>query len=280
MRLRSLSHLVLVICFVSSACFLSTGAVANVAAAHNFFSSRRFASTRDPRGVISTPVSTCRAVTLRPRIQLASACARSARPQRIFLAGRFHPVRTSQWAGYFETPGPVEFASATWIVPRLRCSDKETLSSTWVGIGGLAGGSLLQAGMYDNCIAGHAVNGGFAEQYPGSTASFDVVAEPGDRITATVDRDARGWSATVVDRTTGQSGTSSAPGYRGGASAEWMAEAYGAAGGVPMTDFGSERLLSFTVDRSPAEIPIGDVYETADVRPSDPARGVYRLTFR
>jgi hypothetical protein len=192
----------------------------------------------------------------------------------------FDPIITSQWAGYFETPDAVTSASATWVVPTLTCSGTETtLSSTWVGVGGFAGGALLQAGMYDNCINGVATQGAFAEEYPGSTVSFALFILPGDTVTASVLQTASGWSATVADLTSGQSATAEAPDYAGGGSAEWMAEAYGTPGGVPMSDIGSEQLTSFLVDAQLAVIPESDVYAMTNVTPTDPSSGVYRLTY-
>lgn len=191
----------------------------------------------------------------------------------------FDPQFTSQWAGYFETPGLVSSVSATWVVPDLVCSGTETLSSTWVGVGGLSGGALLQAGMFDNCIAGEAENGAFAEEYPGSTVSFGLLVRPGDTVTATVSDGASGWQAQVTDVTTGQAESASAPDYLGGGSAEWMVEAYGAPGGIPVSDFGSEQLSAFIVGGAPASISGSDVWEMANVTASDPAPGTYRLTY-
>ena len=199
-------------------------------------------------------------------------------PTTIPSGGSFHPVLTSQWAGYFETPGPVTTVSATWVVPSLTCPSTTTLSSTWVGVGGFSGGTLLQAGMYDNCIGGTAENGAFAEEYPGPTVSFGLFISAGDTVTATVSDDSGQWQAGVTDVTTGKGETSSAPDYTGGDSAEWMAEAYGAPGGVPMSNFGTERLSAFSVNGAPAQISESDVYEMANVTPSDPATGVYQLT--
>jgi hypothetical protein len=191
----------------------------------------------------------------------------------------FDPQLTSQWAGYFETPGDVSSVSATWVVPYLDCSSTETLSSTWVGVGGISGGVLLQAGMFDDCVGGVSENGAFAEEYPGSIANFDLAFSPGDTVTASVSDGASGWRAEVTDVTTGQTEAASAPGYAGGGSAEWMVEAYGAPGGVPVSDFGSEQLSAFTVSGEAASIPPSDVWEMSNVSASDPATGVYRLTY-
>lgn len=133
--------------------------------------------------------------------------------------------------------------------------------------------------MYDNCFGSEAVDGTFAEEYPGGQVSFDLFPTPGDTVTATVSDGSGGWQATVTDETTGQSATAGAPGYAGGGCAEWMAEAYGISAGEPVSDFGSEQLGSFAVNRSPAAIPESDVFAMANVSPTDPASGIYRLTY-
>jgi hypothetical protein len=189
-------------------------------------------------------------------------------------------VITNRWAGYFTIRGAVTSVRGSWIVPRLSCANVDTRSSTWVGTGGLSGGALLQAGMYDNCLGGVAVQGAFAEQYPGSTVSFQLYIRPGDVVTATVAKRGSWWYAGVTDNTTHQSATARAPTYRGGTSAEWMAEAYGLPAGSPMTNFGSERLRAFLVDGVPARISRADVYEMPNVVATNPATGVYRLIYR
>jgi Peptidase A4 family len=194
--------------------------------------------------------------------------------------GAFDPVPTSQWAGYFEAPGTVTSVSATWVVPSLVCPESETtLSSTWIGVGGFAGGTLLQAGMYDNCLGGTAVQGAFAEEAPGSTVSFQLPISPGDTVSATVSSGPGGWQTTVADLTTDESATENWSGYAGGDSAGWMAEAYGAPGDVPMSNFGTEQLSAFSVNGGPASIPESDVYAMVNVLPTDPASGIYRLTY-
>ncbi|MGB9111126.1 MAG: G1 family glutamic endopeptidase [Acidimicrobiales bacterium] len=204
---------------------------------------------------------------------------RTATAASASVSGSFRPVLTSQWAGYFETPGHVTSAKATWIAPKLSCTGAQTLSSTWVGVGGLSGGSLLQAGLFDNCLDGTPENGAFAEEYPGSTISFNLRIRSGDTITAFVEKGPSGWYARVTDATTGQSGVSRAPDYRGGGSAEWMAEAYGSSRGVPVSNFGSERLSMFSVDHAPARISSAGVYEMPHISASNPSTGVFRLRY-
>lgn len=194
--------------------------------------------------------------------------------------GSHHAVVTNRWAGYFAIRTALTSVSGTWEVPRLKCSSVNTRSSTWVGAGGLSGGTLLQVGMYDNCLGGVAVQGAFAEEYPGSTVSFQLDIRPRDVVTATVAKGENGWYTRIIDVTTHESAIARAPNYHGATSGEWMAEAYGLPEGNPMTNFGSERLRAFSINGAPARISSSDVYEMPNVEATDPASGVYRLIYR
>jgi hypothetical protein len=187
---------------------------------------------------------------------------------------------TNRWAGYETTVGTVSSVRGTWAVPRLSCASVDTRSSTWIGVGGWAGGSLLQVGMYDDCLGGVPVQGAFAEQYPGSTISFALLIRTGDVVTATIAKDRRGWFARLTDRTTRQSETARAPDYRGGSSVEWMAEAYGLSAGEQMANFGSERLRAFSINGAPSRTSALAVFETPKVVATNPRSGVLQLTYR
>lgn len=221
-----------------------------------------------------------RATEITLAIACAAASCTAAGATMTAKNGSRRAVITNRWAGYFATPGAVTSVIGTWSVPRLLCTSAETRSSTWVGVGGLAGGTLLQVGMYENCLGGQAIQGAFAEQYPGSTVSFQLLIREGDVVTATVAKGPNGWYARLTDRTTGASSIARAPDYRGGASAEWMVEAYGLPQGEEMTNFGSERLRRFSINGRPARISAVGVYETPEVVATNPRTGVWRLSFR
>lgn len=186
---------------------------------------------------------------------------------------------TNRWAGYFESRPAIHSASASWRVPTLHCTSGTTMSSTWVGVGGLNGSVLLQAGLFDNCLSGVPVNGGFAEAYPGSTQSFGLLLRPGDRIVATVEDVSGHWQARVTDATTHHTQSAGAPGYSGGGTAEWMAEAYGQPT-YPITNFGSERFLSIRVNGARARPPSAWSLSGAAgrVHPTNPSLG-YQLVY-
>ena len=195
--------------------------------------------------------------------------------------GPFSPVPSSQWAGYIETPGAVTGASGTWVVPSLSCSGGEALSSTWIGVGGFDGSVLLQAGLYDNCIGGVAENGAFAEAYPGNEVNFGLLTRPGDSVTASVTEVNGSWEASVTDNTTGQTQSAPVSGYGGGGAAEWIVEAYGSPGGIPLPNFGSEQVTNFVVNGAGASIPESGAWEIAGAAvPSDPASGQYKVAYQ
>ena len=191
----------------------------------------------------------------------------------------FSSTPTDQWAGYYGTFEKVASASGTWTVPSLTCAPgSTTTSSTWVGVGGLDGGVLLQAGMFDNCLGGTEEQGAFAEAYPGSTSSFGLLIRPGDTVTATIEQAASGWDATVTDVTTGQSETGNDPTYAGGSSVEWFVEDYGYPT-YPLSNFGSEQFTDVAVNGVNASPSRGwEMVQNGTVVawPADPSRG-YRI---
>ena len=190
---------------------------------------------------------------------------------------------TDRWAGYYEEPGEVTSARATWRVPHLSCSSETSLSSTWVGVGGLDGSVLLQVGMFDNCIDGVAENGAFAEEYPGSTTSFQLLISAGDTVTASVALTAGTWEATLTDDTTGQQEKAAASGYAGGGSAEWFVEAYGQPS-YPLTNFGAETFSDLMVNGSAAVPDEGWEMEDSSgslvAVPSNPSSGSHTISYR
>jgi len=132
--------------------------------------------------------------------------------------------------------------------------------------------------MFDNCLGGTEEQGAFAEAYPGSTSSFDLLIRPGDTVTANIAQAASGWDATVTDVTTGQSKTGNDPTYAGGSSVEWFVEDYG----YPtyrLSNFGSEQFTDVAVNGVNASPSHGwEMVQNGTVVawPADPSSG-YRI---
>lgn len=213
-------------------------------------------------------------------LKVVEAGSTTTTPPTMTLPGSsFSSTLTDQWAGYYGTFEKVASASGTWTVPSLTCAPgSTTTSSTWVGVGGLDGGVLLQAGMFDNCLGGTEEQGAFAEAYPGSTSSFGLLIRPGDTVTANIKQAASGWDATVTDVTTGQSETGNDPTYAGGSSVEWFVEDYGYPT-YPLSNFGSEQFTDVAVNGVNASPSRGwEMVQNGTVVawPADPSRG-YRI---
>jgi hypothetical protein len=152
-------------------------------------------------------------------------------------------------------------------------------------VGGLDGGDLLQAGLYDQCVGGQQQHGGFVEEYPGQTGNLSLAISPGDVITASVfEVSGTTWDARVSDESTGDTETASLNGYGGGGSAEWFIEAYGTPTDA-LANFGAIAFTNLLVNNNPAQIPAAQVWEmlapdgSVVVQPSDPTSGAYRLTY-
>lgn len=242
------------------------------------------AGTTGPAGTTTTQVGTTTTprgstTTSIPRPATTTTGAPPTTATQPSSSGAFSPVHTTRWAGYFENVGAVTSAAGTWTVPHLTCpAGATTASSTWIGVGGLNGGVLFQAGMFDNCVGGVEEHGAFVETYPGGIGNFSLAIRPGDVVSVALNPSTGGnWTARVTDRTTGQSEVGTGA-YAGGADVEWFTEAY-ATPTYPLSHFGSEQLSSFTVNGASAHVGESDVWEIPGVAvPTDPATGVYRLT--
>src|SRR5579859_5731149 len=74
------------------------------------------------------------------------------------VAGEDNP-ESRNWAGYAATRGTFTAVSATWHVPEFAPDSPAGADATWVGIGGVRGGDLIQAGTQET------VSGRGATQY-------------------------------------------------------------------------------------------------------------------
>ncbi len=129
------------------------------------------------------------------------------------------------WAGYESTGGTYTGVGATWTVP---ATGGSTVSgdATWVGIGGMNGRDLIQAGT-------DAVNEGngkvtyeaWYELLPRALTPVSLTVNPGDSITASIAQPTTGqWTISLKDNTTGQSYQTSVAYNSSLSSAEWIEE--------------------------------------------------------
>lgn len=135
---------------------------------------------------------------------------------------------STNWSGYLATSGTFSAVSAAWTVPTITgAGGTESADSTWVGIGGVTSGDLVQVGTYNIVEPGGQVDTqAFYELLPAlSQAIPAMTVSQGDSITAGVSEVSAGqWQIHIADSTTGQSFNTTVAYSSSHSSAEWIEE--------------------------------------------------------
>jgi hypothetical protein len=192
------------------------------------------------------------------------------------VAATTYTAASSNWAGYAVETGGVTGAAATWTVPAVTT---DGYSSTWVGIGGIRGGSLLQVGTEQNLTPAGPRYFLWWEALPQAQRPVLEVS-PGDTVHASVRQAGSDlWRVRVIDQTTGQRFTRLVRYRLSRTSAEWVEEdpTQVGAGLLPLADFGSVTFQNATVSLdgrtySPAQLnnlalTLGSPYGQAQAAP-------------
>jgi hypothetical protein len=164
---------------------------------------------------------------------------------------------TGNWSGYADNnSGGQSYTqvSASWVQPAVTCtSDTLSIAAFWVGLDGLANGTVEQAGSEAECYEGSAFYTTFYEMYPtGATqlsTSNGIV--PGDTVTASVTRSGTSYALSFSDPAHPASDLSATQTCTdcGNTSAEWIAEAPSSTSGTifPLADYGTWTVTSASV---------------------------------
>jgi len=134
---------------------------------------------------------------------------------------------SSNWSGYAVTGASYTSVTGSWKVASVAASNKQTFSSTWIGIDGFNDSNLIQTGTEADYYSGSAHYNAWWEILPAAeTPISNIIVHPGDAMSANIHQlSGSQWSITLTDVTTGQS-FSTTQGYRGQlTSAEWIEEA-------------------------------------------------------
>lgn len=152
---------------------------------------------------------------------------------------------STNWAGYFAASGNYTSVSGSWVAPSPTGNGTTTSAdATWIGIGGVTSGDLIQIGTDNIVLAnGQVQTEAFYELLPAASLPVPtLVVSPGDSITAAISEVAPGsWLMTITDNTTGQT-YSNTVGYSSShSSVEWIQEdpSYSTNRLVPFDNFGS-----------------------------------------
>ena len=135
---------------------------------------------------------------------------------------------STNWSGYLATNASFTKISGSWTAT-LATGNGSTITadSTWVGIGGVTSGDLIQVGT-QNIIAanGQASTSAFYELLPNVSQPVPgVTVRPGDVMTASItELSSAQWTISIADTTDGQSATFSVSYASSLSSAEWIEE--------------------------------------------------------
>jgi hypothetical protein len=151
------------------------------------------------------------------------------------------------WAGYTATGGNFSEVSATWSVPQFSPDSPAGADAIWVGIGGVHGTDLIQAGTQET-VSGRGTTEyqAWVETLPQASRPVPLAINAADSVSVSLQEQASGdWLVAFVNNTTGRSYQLTIAYASSRSSAEWIVEAPSAQRGrvLPLDNFGS---VSFT----------------------------------
>lgn len=147
------------------------------------------------------------------------------------------------------TSGIFTSVTASWAVPNVSGNGRTlTADGTWIGIGGVTTGDLIQTGTQDVVDANGMVSmAAFYEMLPSASMTItDMAISPGDSMTASIrEISLETWTISITDNTDNNS-FSTMVGYNSAnSSAEWIEEDPSYANGTQV-DFDTFGSVTFT----------------------------------
>jgi hypothetical protein len=154
---------------------------------------------------------------------------------------------SSNWAGYAATTGSYTAVSGTWIVPQFAPDSPVGAGATWVGIGGVRGNDLIQAGTQETVSShGRTEYQAWVETLPQLSQVVPLAINAGDSISISIEQSANEqWHIAFGNNTSGKSYQLTIHYKSSLSSAEWVVEAPTARRGrlLPLDGFGT---ITFT----------------------------------
>jgi len=149
---------------------------------------------------------------------------------------------SSNWSGYVANGGTYTSVTGTWIVPQVGATTTGA-DATWVGIGGVSGTDLIQAGTQATVSGGNVDYNAWIEMLPQSSRTISLDVAPGDSVTVSISEQSSGqWLIAMTNNTTKSSYQRTVTYDSSRSSAEWVQEAPSSGRGIiPLDDFGTVR---------------------------------------
>jgi Peptidase A4 family/PDZ domain len=176
----------------------------------------------------------------------SAALAAPSPPQTSSPAAPAHAPGSAysrNWSGYAATGDGFSAVHATWTVPEPAADAEAGTSATWVGIGGVMGDDLIQAGTGQSVSAsGRVQYQAWVETLPQAARPVALAVHPGDSVSVSLtEQEADSWAVRLDNNTTGQHYEGTVAYHSSHSSAEWIQEApfAGRRGILPLNGFGT-----------------------------------------
>ena len=153
---------------------------------------------------------------------------------------------SSNWSGYVANGGTYTSVTGTWVVPQVGATTTGA-DATWVGIGGVTGTDLIQAGTQATVTGdGSVTYSAWTEILPDYSRTAPLQVTSGDTVTVTITEQSSGlWLIVMENNTTSAAYEKTLRYASSRSSAEWVQEAPSTSRGiVPLSDFGSVRFIA------------------------------------
>jgi hypothetical protein len=135
---------------------------------------------------------------------------------------------STNWSGYLAATSSYTSVSGTWNATSVSGNGSSTSAdATWIGIGGVTSGDLIQVGTQNIVSAsGQVSSGAFYEMLPASSRTVPgMTVNGGDSISASVTEISSGqWTITIRDNTNSESFSINVSYSSSLSSAEWIEE--------------------------------------------------------
>jgi len=177
------------------------------------------------------------------RVEPAPATVPGAAPAQIAST-------SSNWSGYIATGGTYTSVTGTWTVPSVTATASGA-DATWVGIGGVGGTDLIQAGTQATVGGGQVDYQAWTEILPQTSRRVPLNVRAGDSLSVTITEQSEAqWAIAIVNNTTRETYKTSVAYRSSRSSAEWIEEAPSAGRGiVPLDEFGAIRFSASSAVR-------------------------------
>jgi hypothetical protein len=160
-----------------------------------------------------------------------------------YLPGSTDPPDSRNWAGYVVTGSTFTAVSATWNVPDFAPDSPAGADAIWVGIGGVHGTDLIQAGTQETVSGrGSTQYEAWIEVLPQASRPVPLSVRAGDSMSISLQQQTgEDWLITFANNSTGKSYQETMQYASSRSSAEWVVEAPSGRRGrvLPLDMFGS-----------------------------------------